>query len=179
MLPSTIKARDTELARVLALALDAVGPLVRIVKDAHNGQLTAEENLNVVQTSLRLLGNLNAQCNRLRRTAALKSLNPRIADMAEKDSLYREAGINLFREGFLPKGKGKGRGALINLGATIFGEARKNPGPPFFNSCRNSATEGSVSVSTAADGDHVSAPAHLQQPRRGSNRRSDRRNHRT
>ena len=61
MLPSTTKARDTELAKatVQALALDAVGPLVRIVEDAHNGQPTAEDNLNGVQTSLRLLGNLN------------------------------------------------------------------------------------------------------------------------
>ena len=98
MVPASAKTRDAELARLQALALDAVGPLARIVEDATNGQLTAEDNMDAVQTSLRLLGNLSAQCNRLRRTAVLKNLNPRIADMAEEDGLYREAGLGLFGE---------------------------------------------------------------------------------
>ena len=42
MLPAPTKTRETELARVQSMGLDAV--VVRIVKDAQNGQLTAEKH---------------------------------------------------------------------------------------------------------------------------------------
>ena len=128
MLPAPTKTRDTELARVQSLALDAFGPLVRIVEDAQNGQLTAERTVEAVQTSLRLLGNLSANCNRMRRTTALKSLNPRIVDMADEDSLYCDAGLNLFGDGFCRKVKERDEElkALNHLGTSGSGVARKN-----------------------------------------------------
>ena len=75
-----------------------------------------------------------SQCNGLSRTTALKSLNPQIADMAEEDSLYREAGLNFFGEGFCRKAKERDKeaNALNNLGATNSDEAWKNPSRPFF-----------------------------------------------
>ena len=78
----------------------------------------------------------------MQQVTSLKSLNPRIADMAEKDCLYHEAGLNLFGEGFCRKAKERDEElkALNNLGATNFGEARKNPGcppPPLWQDFRN------------------------------------------
>lgn len=118
--PAAVKARDKELARLQALGLDAVGPLTRIVEDACEGRLTASDNMDAVQTALRLLGNFAAQCNRTRRTAVLTALNPRIVDMAEEDTLYHDAGINLFGDGFCRKAKERDdeMRALNNMSAT-------------------------------------------------------------
>lgn len=102
---STVKSHDKEIAKIQALALDAVGPLTRIVEDACDGSLSAKDNLDAAQTALRLLGNCAAHCNRARRTAILQALNPRIVDMAEEDALYRDAGLSLFGEGFCRKAK--------------------------------------------------------------------------
>jgi len=136
-LPAATKSKDKELAKLQALALDAVGPLCKIVEDAHSGQLTARDNLDAVQTSLKLLGNLSAQCNRIRRTAILQSLNPRIADMAEEDEVYRNAGLNLFGEGFCRKAKERDEEmkALSSLGAGSSGardHTRRSTDRPFF-----------------------------------------------
>ena len=65
---------------------------------------SACEILEAVQSAVKLLGNFSA-CNRERRQIALSSLNPRIADMAEDDSIFTEVRQNLFGEGFYKKAK--------------------------------------------------------------------------
>jgi len=102
---STTKSRDKELAKLQALAMDATGPLTHIVEDACRGSLTAKDNLDAVQSALRFLGNFASQCNKMRRSAVLQNLNPRIADMADEVGLFEDAGLNLFGDGFCKKAK--------------------------------------------------------------------------
>ena len=132
--PAT-KAKDKDLAKLQALALDAVGPLTRIVEDACDGTLTAKDNLDAVQTALKSLGNFAAHCNRARRIAVLQNLNTRIVDMAEEDGLYRDAGLSLFGEGFCRKAKERDdeMKALNSMSAkTSSHEGGKAFKPPFF-----------------------------------------------
>ena len=49
---SETKSRDKRLARLQSLALDAVGPLVRVVEGAENESISAVEVLDAVQTCL-------------------------------------------------------------------------------------------------------------------------------
>ena len=99
------KSRDKQLARLQSLGLDAVGPLTRVLEGAESGDISACEILEAVQSAVKLLGNFSAQCNRERRQIALSSLNPRIADMAEDDSIFTEARQHLFGDGFYKKAK--------------------------------------------------------------------------
>ena len=102
---SETKSRDKRLARLQSLALDAVGPLVKIVEGAENESISSIEVLEAVQTSLRLLGNCSAHFKRERRTNILAHLNTRISDMAEEDDIFADAGHNLFGDGFGKKAK--------------------------------------------------------------------------
>ena len=157
--PAT-KAKDKDLAKLQALALDAVGPLTRIVEDACDGTLTAKDNLDAVQTALKFLGNFAAHYNRARRIAVLQNLNTRIVDMAEEDGLYRDAGLSLFGEGFCRKAKERDdeMKALNSMSAkTSSREGGKAFKPPFFPG--TPATEGSnASLPTAAEGSRASTP---------------------
>ena len=88
------------------LPLDGMFPLCRLLNDAHSGKLHLRDiALDAVQTSIRLLGSVTTHCNRLRRTSALQNLNRGIVDVAEEDSIFKNAGIRLFGEGFSEKAK--------------------------------------------------------------------------
>ena len=124
-LPVPVRARDNELAKIQAMSLDGMFPLCRLLNDAHSGELHLPEiALDAVQTSIRLLGSVTAHRNRLRRTSALQSLNRGIVDMAEEDSIFKDAGLRLFGEGFSEKAKKRDdelRGAGQGSAATSSG----------------------------------------------------------
>lgn len=104
-LSSSTKSRDKELAKLQALALDALGPLAIILEGSARNDLTPQENLEAVQTSVRLLGNMAMHANRMRRANILRCLNPRIVDMAEDDTTFEDSGRLLFGDGFCKKAK--------------------------------------------------------------------------
>ena len=88
------------------MSLDGMFPLCRLLNDAHRGELHLPEiALDAVQTSICLLASVTAHCNSLRRTSALQSLNPGIVGMPEEDSIFKDAGLRLFGEGFSEKAK--------------------------------------------------------------------------
>lgn len=49
--------------------------------------------MEAAQTALELLGNASMHINRERRKAALQSMNLKLADMAEDDTIYKSAGL--------------------------------------------------------------------------------------
>ena len=100
-----VKAKDKEISKLQALALDAIGQLAFILDSALDESLTAKDNIEAVQTAVRLLGNFAAHCNRERRTKILKNLDVLIADLVEEEDLYSEAGQSLFGDGFCKKAK--------------------------------------------------------------------------
>lgn len=104
-LPAVTKSRDKQLAKQQALLLDAVGPITTILEGAAKGELTQKSVLDAAQTALKLLGNASAHMSQERRRNALQSMNSRLVDMAEDDSLYAAAAPSLFGEGFTKKAK--------------------------------------------------------------------------
>ena len=104
-LTTLTKSRDKQLAKQQALLLDAVGPITHILEGAAKGELTQKTALDAAQTALKLLGNASAHMSRERRKNAIQSMNSRLVDMAEDDSLYKEAAPCLFGDGFCKKAK--------------------------------------------------------------------------
>ena len=104
-LPATTKSRDRQLAKQQALMLDAVGPVTYILEEAAKGQLNQKAVIDAAQTALRLLGNASVHASRERRKNAMQSMNPRLLDMADDDSIYKSAAPSLFGEGFCKKAK--------------------------------------------------------------------------
>ena len=99
------KSRDRQLAKQQALSLDAVGPISFILEEAAKGQLNQKSAIEAAQTALKLLGNASMHASRERRKNALQSMNPRLADMAEDDAVYRTAAPSLFGDGFCKRAK--------------------------------------------------------------------------
>ena len=99
------KSRDRQLAKQQALLLDAVGPITFILEEAAKGQLNQKSAIEAAQTALKLLGNASMNASRGRRRNALLSMNPRLADMAEDDAIYKAAAPSLFGDGFCKRAK--------------------------------------------------------------------------
>ena len=78
-----------------------------------------------MQTSTRLLGSNTTHCNHLRRTSDLQSLNPGIGDITEEDSIFNDAGICFFGEGFTEKTKKREHGlrALDKVSGKVRGNS--------------------------------------------------------
>jgi len=104
-LPAATKSRDKQLAKQQALMLDAVGPIMHLLEEAVKGQLSQKSAIEVAQTALKFLGNASVQSCRERRRNALQSMNTRLLDMADDDSLFKSAPPLLFGEGFCKKAK--------------------------------------------------------------------------
>ena len=104
-LSAETKSRDKQISKQQALCLDAVGPLTHILEEAAKGELTQKAALEAAQTALKLLGNASAHASRERRKNALRSMNPRLVDMAKDDTIYRSAAPALFGDGFCKKAK--------------------------------------------------------------------------
>ena len=104
-LSAVTKSRDKQMAKQQALFLDAVGPVTFILEEAAKGELTQKAAIEAAQTALKLLGNASMQANRERRKQALQSMNARLSDMAEDDSIFKGAAPALFGDGFCKKAK--------------------------------------------------------------------------
>ena len=105
-LPAPVRTRDNELAKYQAQTLDALAPIAKILNDCCSGQQDLPDSVvEHLLSSVRLLGNVSSHYNRQRRSLVLQCLNPGIADMAEEDKLFSDAGIRLFGEGFSKKAK--------------------------------------------------------------------------
>ena len=104
-LSSQTKTKDRQLSKTHALVLDAVGPLAFILESAVQGTLTHASAVEAAQTALKLLENASGLLAMERRRNALSDMNPNLKDIAEEDSLYKEAAPNHFGDGFSKKAK--------------------------------------------------------------------------
>ena len=98
-----VKNQDTELSKIQALTLDAVGPLTYLleVSSAEEAEsIPVKKVTEVLRTALTLLGSASAHIFSLRRKKILAELNPDLQDLTEKDNLFKDAAPLLFGEGF-------------------------------------------------------------------------------
>jgi len=94
---------NTELSRLQALTLDAVGPLAFLLEESQKDGvdvISAAELAGAMKTAITLLGNAVSQTSYLRRRKILKELNPDLEDLTEKNSIFKGAAPLLFGEGF-------------------------------------------------------------------------------
>ena len=72
-------------------------------------ELTQKSALEAAQTALKLLGNASANISREHRKNAIQSMNAQqLVDMAEDDTIFKDAAPSLFGEGFCKKAKRQG-----------------------------------------------------------------------
>ena len=91
---------DKALARLKALFLDAVGPLVTSLEEGEKGSLTADKATTAVKTALRFIGNASIQMSREHRKRTIAEMNHELIDLSEKDSIYENAPPFLFSDQF-------------------------------------------------------------------------------
>ena len=96
---------DRTLARIQALATDVVGPLTTIVEQGEAGSLTAEGAIAAAKLALKFAGNATVQISRERRKRAIMDMNPKLSDLADKDSIFEKAAPELFGDNFAKEAK--------------------------------------------------------------------------
>ena len=106
--------------------LDVVNLLVYVLKRAEELELPTEV-IGVIQTSLQLLGNTNAQNTVARRKALLVQMNPRLKDLV-RDGDFKEAAPMLFGNGFRTKER---------LAALMKMLGMDKPRSDFYKGCRS------------------------------------------
>ena len=89
---------DRSVSRLQQFWLDAVGPLVMVLEKADDFVLPPEA-INMIQTSLQLMGNANYHHSSERRKILLQHLNPQLKQLVE-ESDFKEAPPMLFGENF-------------------------------------------------------------------------------
>ena len=120
---------DRSLARLQALAMDAVGPLTSIVEKGEKGTLSLDGAIAAAKQGLKFLGNTAVQFSRERRKRAITDMNPKLTDLADMDSIYEKAAPQLFGDQFaaeaknredqlrcLDRASGRGRGQNFQYG---------------------------------------------------------------
>lgn len=136
---SEVKATDRELAKAQALVLDAVAPLTHLLSKVDGEEYTVDEAKETVRESLKLIGNASLNISRMRRKRVLKSLNPRVQDMADESELFKSSPPLLFGHGFETKLKERSESLKILSSCT----ARRDSSPPrkkmFFRQGHSSA----------------------------------------
>ena len=65
--------------------VDVTGPLTQVLEEAHQGQLTLEGAIDVVETALKLLGNASARTSHVQCQKVLEQFIISIQPLAEKD----------------------------------------------------------------------------------------------
>lgn len=101
-----VKAIDTELARAQAFVLDPVGPLSYMLGKLESDQgISFDELGKAIRESITLLGNASSQISKTRRKRVLKTLNPKMQDMADEQELFNSSAPQLFGPGFETKMK--------------------------------------------------------------------------
>ena len=104
---SGVKSTDTALARLQALALDAVGPLTSLLEKMASSGESSDDAMDLeivedaVQAALVLLGNASTQFSLYRRTKILEDFNKDLISFAEeKEPELRTAASQLFGSAF-------------------------------------------------------------------------------
>ena len=80
--------------------LDVARPLINLLEGLNIGALSSYEVKMGVTDTLQLLGNVVSQTSKIRRKRILKTWNPDIANLADKQELFQDAAPNLFGDGF-------------------------------------------------------------------------------
>ena len=88
-----------------ALALDVVGPLTTIVEQREAGSLMAEKTIAAAKLALKFARNTAVQISRKRQKRAIHDRNPKLSDLAEKESIYEDAAPELFGDKFVKEAK--------------------------------------------------------------------------
>ena len=96
---------DQLLARMQALCVDAIGPLVTLLELAEQDQLTAERVVTLTKLALRFVGSASVQVSRERRKRAIEEMNGKLVELVEKDSIYEKAAPLLFGDQFAKEAK--------------------------------------------------------------------------
>ena len=94
------KSAETDLARIQALVLVSVWPVLQALEGIRDGSLTFDDADHAVSSAIALLGNASSHISKLRRKKVPKELNPDIQDLAEDDSKFVQAAPKLFGVGF-------------------------------------------------------------------------------
>ena len=139
---SDVKAADKELARAQALVLDSVGPLTHLLTRIGEEDYTVEEAERAVMDAVQLVGNASLHIAKMRRRRVLKSLNPRMQDMAEEDELFKSSAPLLFGQGF--ESKMKERSESLKILASCSRSRDSSPPPRkklFFRQGHSSAPQ--------------------------------------
>ena len=89
---------DRTTSRLQQFWLDAVAPIVMVLERAEEFSLPPEA-INMIQTSIQLMGNANYHHSTERRKALLQHLNPLLKQLVE-ESDFKEAPPMLFGENF-------------------------------------------------------------------------------
>ena len=112
---SEAKQVDNDLQKVQALMLDVAAPLLQLRSCVELGeeQSLPRDPAEMVDDALKLLGNAISSTSKIRRKRVLKACNPDIQDLAEEESLFQEAGPNLFGQDFEKKMKERAEAVKI------------------------------------------------------------------
>ena len=85
------KQADASLAKLQALVLDVVAPLVHIMEGSQQGTLNTEQAAEASKSALSLLGNASAQISRERRKRVILCLNKKLHPLAEEEDMFEES----------------------------------------------------------------------------------------
>ena len=103
-----------------------MSPLVQLLERLDNEWFSKDNARHVVRESLHLLRNASVQISHLWRKPVVKGINPEIQDLANDDSLFKEAAPNLFSSGFESKIK------LRTEAVSLLKSSRPPPPKKFF-----------------------------------------------
>ena len=106
MLPKEAVKNDKVAFRTQQLWTEAAGPLTACLEKAHEGQLTIQEAILMIQSALVLMGDAAQHQAALRRKSLLQRLNPQLQSLM-KESDFKEAQPYLFGEDYAEKAKCK------------------------------------------------------------------------
>ena len=99
------KQADASLAKLQALALDVVAPLVYIVEGSQQGTLHTEQAAEAAKSALSPLGNASAHISRERRKRVILRLNKKLHPLAEEEDIFEESAPLLLGKVFETKMK--------------------------------------------------------------------------
>ena len=90
---ANVKSKDTEISKLQAQNLDAVGPLAYLLElcSKDNPTIGLSDVKKAVKSVLRLVGNASCHAPRLRRKNVLVDMNNDLTDYADNDYNFKDA----------------------------------------------------------------------------------------
>ena len=105
------------------MLLEAAGPLTSCLERAHEGTLTIQEAIPMLQTALMLMGDVSQHQSSLRRKQLLQHLNPQLKELMKEDD-FVAAQPYLFGEDFGSIAKAKLE-AAASLKKAVYPQSNK------------------------------------------------------